>query len=137
MTEKKDIQKKNTQMTQVETTEVREATRPESVVVPATDLYEVEDGWVLEADLPGVTRDRLTVEIDQGVLTLRGEAHTGRSGALLHHEFSPVIYERRLRVGNRVQVDAIAADLGHGVLTLRLPKAAEAKLKKITVAVNE
>lgn len=136
MTEKKDIQKKNAEVTQVETTEVREAARPESVVVPATDLYDVEDGWVLEADLPGVTRDRLSIEIDQGVLTLRGEAHTGRPGTLLHHEFSPVVYERRLRVGSRVNVDAIAADLSHGVLTLRLPKAEEAKPRKITVAVN-
>jgi HSP20 family protein len=129
-------EKKSQEVTKVETTEVAETLKPEAVVVPPTDLYEAGDAWILEADLPGVTRDRLSIEVDQGVLTLRGEAHTGRPGTLLHHEFSPVVYERRLRVGGQVDVEHISADLGHGVLTLRLPKAEQAKPRKISVAVN-
>jgi len=118
---------------EAETTAMVEAAKPENLFLPSTDLYQTEDGWVLEADLPGVTRDDLDIEVEQGVLTLNAEARTGRAGTVLHREFSPVVYRRRFQIGDQVDADRISARLENGVLTLGLPKAEAMKPRKIEV----
>jgi len=127
-------QKEKNLTTKEETTAVVENRKPVSVLIPSTDLYETEDGWVLEADLPGVTQDDLDIEFERGVLTLQAEARTGRAGTLRHREFSPAVYRRRFRIGDRVDADRISAKLEHGVLTLDLPKAEAVKPRKIEVS---
>lgn len=126
---------KETNLTpKAETTEVVEAARPKNLFLPSTDLYETEDGWVLEADLPGVTREDLDIEVEQGMLTLNAEARTGRAGTVLHREFRPVVYRRRFQIGDQVDADRISARLENGVLTLGLPKAEAMKPRQIKVS---
>lgn len=100
------------------------------------NLYEIENGWVIEADLPGVSREDLSIEVDQGVLTLQAGAHTGQAGRLFHQEFGPVTYLRRFRIGDRVDTDGISAKLVNGVLTLHLPLAEKAKPRMIEIKAN-
>lgn len=127
------MSKQETNLTPKETTAVVESGKPETVFLPSTDLYEQDDGWVLEADLPGVTQADLSIEVERGVLTLQAEPRTRRAGTLLHREFDPVVYRRRFKIGDLVDAEKISARLVNGVLTLDLPKAERAKPRKIEV----
>jgi HSP20 family molecular chaperone IbpA len=115
---------------------VNETRNHETVFRPDTDMRETRNGWVFEIDLPGVRREDLSLEVNDGVLTLRAEAKTGGEGRRIHAEFDPVIYERRIRVGDEVHVEGIRADLARGVLTLELPKAEAKKPRKIEVKIG-
>ena len=129
------MSKKEKNLTTNECTAVAERCRPERVIAPETDLHETEQGWVLEADLPGVSREDLRIEVDEGVMTIEAEARSGAPGRFIHREFGPVVFRRRFQLGNQVNLDSIAAELKDGVLTLRLPKAEEAKPRKIDIRV--
>ncbi len=100
------------------------------------DLYEIENGWIIEADLPGASRGDLSIQVDQGVLTLQAEARTGRAGRPFHQEFGPATYLRRFRVGDRVDAEGISAQLVNGVLTLHLPLAEKARPRVIEIKAN-
>jgi HSP20 family molecular chaperone IbpA len=93
---------------------------------PAVDIYETGDDLVLIADLPGVQEADLQLEVSQGVLTLEAPIHTG--GDEPSHRFY-----RQFKLSERIDGGAGEAALKDGVLTLRLPKVAEAKPKKIVV----
>lgn len=110
--------------------------KPETAFRPDADMRETADGWVFEIDLPGVRREHLRIEVNDGVLELSAEAHTGAAGRRVHAEFDPVIYQRRIRVGDEVDLERIGADLERGVLTLRLPKAEAKKPRKIEVKIG-
>ena len=97
---------------------------------PAVNLYETADGWTLEADLTGVTRDQLHIEVEQGVLTLHAEAHTGLPGTRVHAEFDPVIYDRKFQLGDTVDLEKISAALNDGVLRLTLPRVEASKPRR-------
>jgi len=129
----RSMSKKETNLTPKETTTAVESRQPETVFLPSTDLYEKDDGWVLEADLPGVTQADLDIEFERGVLTLQAKRHAERAGRLLHREFDPVVYRRRFKIGDLVDAERISARLVNGVLTLDLPKAEAVKPRKIKV----
>lgn len=93
---------------------------------PAVDIYETSDDLVMIADMPGAEEKDLQLEVSRGVLTL--EAAIGSSG-----EEPQRSYYRQFRLSERINADAGEATLKDGVLSLRLPKAEEAKPKKITV----
>ncbi len=110
--------------------------KTEACYTPSTDLYEVEGGWVLKADLPGVNRSDLDLQIDKGVLTLEATARTGQPGRCFHQEFNPATFYRRFDIGDLVNVENIDARLENGVLTLLLPMAEAVKPRKIKVNLN-
>jgi HSP20 family molecular chaperone IbpA len=108
----------------------------ERYVTPPVDIYEMPDGLVVRADVPGVTHEHLDVRVDNHVLTIRaqtGHAHPARS---TYREYEPVNYFRQFELNDKVDESKIRADLKHGVLTLTLPKAAEAKARKIAVTLS-
>jgi HSP20 family molecular chaperone IbpA len=126
-----------TENQEVMTQDQPEGTRmQERYVTPPVDIYEVPDGLVVTADVPGVTHDQLDVRVDNNVLTIR--AHTGYtpSAEAMYREFQLVNYFRQFELSDKVDQDKISADLKHGVLTLTLPKAEEAKPRKISVSVS-
>lgn len=115
----------------------REGTRSqERYVTPPVDIYETADGLVVKADLPGVAKEGLDVRVENGLLTIRGEAAHVAPGDPLYREYELLNFYRQFELNERVDQNKISAELKHGVLTLHLPKAEEAKPKKIEVSVS-
>ena len=118
------------------------ATQPEDTrtreryVTPAVDIYEMPEGLVVIADVPGVTPDHFDVRVDNHILTIWGQVAHGLSVAPTYREYELVNYFRQFDLSAKVDESQIAADLKHGVLTLTLSKVAEAQPRKIAVAVS-
>jgi HSP20 family molecular chaperone IbpA len=108
----------------------------ERYVAPPVDIYEVADGLVVTADVPGVTQDQIEVRVDNHILTIRSQASEHTVADPSYREYGLVSYFRQFELSDKVDEGKITADLKHGVLTLTLPKAEEAKPRKISVSVG-
>jgi HSP20 family molecular chaperone IbpA len=108
----------------------------DSWLTPAVDIFESEAALTLVADLPGVPKDRLSLGIDKGVLTIEALAPTLADEGALFREFGTTGYYRRFQLPDTLEFDKVAADLKDGVLTVRMPKAAKARPRKIEVTVH-
>ncbi len=108
------------------------------VVTPPVDIYELEDGVVLFADMPGVTKENLDVQVDKNVLTIKGEIGdvVPKDITPLYVEFNGKAYERAFTLGPDVDVSKIEASMNAGVLKIFLPKSEEVKPKKIEIKVE-
>lgn len=100
------------------------------------DVYETEGELVLTASLPGATRDDLEIEYEDRLLTVRGtvkqpELPEGAKSLLNERPFGTV--SRTLRLAHHLDVANSKATFVNGVLQVRLPKAAEARKKTITI----
>lgn len=96
-----------------------------------TDIRETEQSYILEADLPGFSREEIHAEIRDGVLTLRAEHkkendEKDEQGKYLRRERSYTSYQRRFSLDG-IKADEISAAFRDGVLTLTLPKEAPKK----------
>lgn len=112
----------------------REATRSsEHFVTPAVDIFESEQGLTLVADVPGLDREHLSIDIDKGILTLEGRAPSVQGGAEIYREFTMPRYYRQFQLPDSVDLSRISAEIQNGVLTLQLPKAEAAKPRRIEV----
>jgi HSP20 family protein len=115
----------------------RERTRAEErYVEPPVDIYETEEGLVLLADLPGVSREGLEVRLEDNVLTIEGQAKHAFGGEPVHREYELGHFFRQFDLSEQIDQGRIQAELKHGVLTLRLPKAEKAKPRKIDIKVE-
>ena len=113
-----------------------EATRQVRQYLPDVDIYETDDALMLVADMPGIRADQLDVRLEKDVLTIHGQASPVDVGerTLIHAEYEPGDYYRAFSLSDEIDRERIEASLKNGVLTLRLPKAASAKPKKIKIA---
>ena len=106
--------------------------------IPRSDIMETEDQYLLALDMPGVEEESIDITLEKHVLTISGqtvqEAPEGYS--LAHAEFRNGDYERSFRITDAIDRDAIEAVFQDGVLRLMLPKAEEAKARKISVEVK-
>ncbi len=103
-------------------------------LTPLANILETKDAYVLEAELPGVTKDGLEVSVENGELTLVGR----RSAAVpecrtVYRESRGLDYRRSFELDPAIDTTRIEAKLDQGVLTLTLPKAEFVKPRKITV----
>ncbi|HSK31091.1 MAG TPA: Hsp20/alpha crystallin family protein [Candidatus Limnocylindria bacterium] len=115
----------------------REGTRSqERYVTPPVDIYENGEGLVVKADLPGVAKEGLDVRVENNLLTIRGKSAHVAPGEPIYREYELVNFFRQFELNERVDQSKISADLKHGVLTLLLPKAEEAKPRKIDVRID-
>lgn len=122
---------------QGETPKSREDTRSQQrYIAPPVDIYETPEALVVLADLPGVSKEDLDVRVDKNLLTIHGTVSHGVHGDLIYREYELVNYFRQFELTNNVDQSRISAELRHGVLTLSLPKAEEAKPKRIEVRVS-
>jgi HSP20 family protein len=115
----------------------REETRARNnYLSPAVDIYETKDGLLVMADLPGVDKSGLEINVEQGVLTL--EAHVGgeSAGDEVSREFVLRSFYRQFRLPDSIDASASSAVLKDGVLTLNLPRAAAAKPRRIEVTTH-
>lgn len=100
---------------------------------PAVDIFEQDGELTLLADMPGVTTEQLQIDIDQGLLTIEAVAEASSQGDALSREFGPSGYYRQFRLPEHIDLNQVDAQLNHGVLSLKLPKSAEALPKRIEV----
>jgi len=106
----------------------REENQPEAVsqerfLRPACDVYENDDEWLIIADVPGVEKDTLTLNLDKDDLTIEGRREgQGYAG-----------YRRAFTLPAGVDGDKVLAKMDRGVVTIHLPKAASIKPRQITV----
>ncbi len=114
--------------------EAREVTEEVRQIVPPVDIYETGDDVVLIADVPGVTKENLKLDIDKDELTISGAfaEHNG-GGKRLIDEFAYGEYRRTFTLGDTVDREKIAARLEDGILTLTLPKIERVKPRKIAI----
>jgi len=111
------------------------AREPAAVMfAPRVDVFETEDALLLYADVPGVKAEDVDVHFERGELTLHGRCVPPRvDAALVQAEYGVGDYHRVFTINEQVDPENITAELKHGVLTVRLPKAEAVKPKKITV----
>jgi HSP20 family molecular chaperone IbpA len=115
----------------------KEATRTQDLyMTPPVDIYETRDGLVMMADLPGVSQDGLGVEVDNHLLTIQGMTRSEAPGEVVYREYELANFYRQFEISDRINSTRISAELNHGVLKLTLPKAEEAKSRKIEVKVT-
>jgi HSP20 family protein len=120
------------------------ATTPASGVtprrwLPATDLIESETHYVLRADLPGVSEDDISVELDHDVLTISGERKAQqqeRKGGYVRVERATGSFRRSLRLPEGVDAEAITAGFDRGVLEVSVPKPEQPKPRKVQITVG-
>jgi HSP20 family molecular chaperone IbpA len=106
---------------QNETDKALEATRTRQARVPRVDIYENDQELLLLADMPGVASEQLKLAIEPPELRIET---TGTDGAA---------FARTFTVDERIAVAEASAELRHGVLTVRLPKAASQKPRQIPI----
>jgi len=104
-------------------------------VSPNVNIVENKDGYVLEAEMPGVAKDGLEINLEENVLTIVGRRQAGPTiGNLLYRESNPADYRRVFELDPSIEAGKISAQIEQGVLTLTLPKAERVKPRRITVS---
>jgi HSP20 family protein len=107
--------------------------------VPTLDAWETEDALVYAFDLPGVPQDKISVEVEDGALTVSAVRERSEEVSQEHfHRFERRYgtFERAVALPQGVSEDAIAASYKDGVLEIRIPKPEQAKPKKIEIATD-
>lgn len=110
-----------------------EKTRELRTAIPSVDIYENDNEILLHADMPGVKKDDVSVNIDNGTLSLSGVRRFDNKGVSTWEEFSEVEYVRSFSVPQSIKVEQVEAELKDGVLKLHLPKSEAAKPKMIEI----
>jgi HSP20 family protein len=105
--------------------------------MPAMDLVETDEHFVLRADLPGIAEDDVKIELEDGTLTISGERkaeHESRNEGFYRVERSFGTFSRSLTLPKGVDADAVTANFDRGVLEVRIPKPEERKPRRIEIA---
>lgn len=126
-----------TQKQEIETSNGAERTRSMRLYLPPVDIYSAEDGIVILADMPGVDERNVDITVEKNVLTISGFVTTDvpapEGYELTYHEYGIGDFQRSFTLSDEVDSNGIEASLSKGVLRLDLPKAPEAKARKISV----
>jgi HSP20 family protein len=104
--------------------------------IPAVDVREEKDRFVVQADLPGVAPTDIDVTAEKGVLTLRGERKQEKREESAGYERIERVsgsFTRRFALPENAQADAIKARFTHGVLEVSIPKQPEVAAKRVVV----
>ena len=105
--------------------------------IPAMDLVESGDHYVLQADLPGVAEQDINIELEAGVLKISGERRPARSeGGYRRIERAHGSFSRSLALPDGVDADAVEASFDRGVLEVRIPKPEQIKPRKVAITVG-
>ena len=113
-----------------------EITIPSRVFLPTTDIYETQDALNVVMEMPGVQKNNVDVAIENDVLRVNGRIDFGKYEELqpIYTEYNIGHYSRSFRLTSKIDQSKISAEMKDGVLSLVLPKVAEAKPRAISVA---
>ena len=133
-TKSKELEVQDQELVQEETERTREC----RCFVPRTDIYEAGDEIILELDMPGLNENAIEITLEKNVLYVKGFSQVDDPDeyTLTFAEYEPGDYERSFRVSDTIAKDKIEAVYNDGVLRLTLPKAEQAKARKIAVKVS-
>lgn len=110
---------------------------PMQWTTPRADVLHNGEETILRLDLPGITKDQLSINVEKSILTVEAVFAAGNpDDRFLHREFAPTGFRRRFELSDELDTANIRAELTAGVLTLTIPKLAAAKPRKITVIVD-
>jgi HSP20 family protein len=102
-------------------------------LTPLANIVETADGYVLEAEMPGVTKSGLEITVENGELTIVGRRQKEHPGQPIYRESRDWDYRRVFELDPSIDVNNISAKVENGLLRLHLPKAESVKPRKITV----
>ena len=108
--------------------------------IPAMDLVETDEHFVLKADLPGLTDEDVHIDVEDRVLTVSGERkseHEDKREGYVRVERSYGAFRRSLTLPKGVDAEAVSASFDKGVLEIRIPKPEERKPRKVAIQVGE
>jgi HSP20 family protein len=101
---------------------------------PAVNIYETQDEYVLEAELPGWSREQVDINFENNVLTLSGHRDLNGDGRnWLRVEGLTGSFSRSFTVSSQIDASRVEAEMKDGVLTVHLPKREEAKPRQIEI----
>ena len=123
-------------MKTTESGQVQRQAEREVVLRPAVDIYEDSAGITVKADLPGVSRDRLDVQVDGNNLTIEAVIDMPEGMEALYADVDATRFRRSFTLSNELEADKIGAEMNNGELTLRLPKRAEVQPRKIEISAS-
>jgi HSP20 family protein len=107
--------------------------------IPAMDLVETDDHFVLKADLPGLTDEDVKIDVEDDVLTVSGERkseHEDKGEGYVRVERSYGSFRRSLTLPEGVDPEAVTASFDRGVLEVRIPKPEERKPRRVAIQVG-
>jgi HSP20 family protein len=121
--EKREVEKK------------QETTIPARTFLPTTDIFETEQALTILMEMPGVDKSKVDVNVEDGVLTIQGQIDFTKYEGMqpVYTEYNIGNYRRGFSLSNKIDQGRIRAEMADGVLKLVLPKAEEAKPRRISV----
>ena len=122
------------QTTKEPQTTTKNNSRREDYIAPEVNIFETKDGYVLEAEMPGVNKQGLEITLENNELTLVGHRdNESFPGEPLFRERRLADYRRVFELDPAIDTGKISAKMDQGVLTLTLPKSEKVKPRKIRV----
>jgi len=114
----------------------QEATAPARTFMSTTDIFEAEGALTMVLEMPGVDKSNVDINIEDGVLTIEGRLEFAKYEEMqpVYTEYNIGNYRRSFTLSNKIDQTKISAEMKDGVLTLLLPKAEEAKPRRIAVS---
>lgn len=119
-----------------ELTQAEERTEAGRFFSPHTDIHETDRAVVVSMEVPGVDKDAIDLQLDKGVLTVKGTIDSTKYESLrpIYSEYNVGNFVRTFTVSPKIDASGISATVADGVLTIELPKAKEALARRIAVS---
>ncbi|HET7154782.1 MAG TPA: Hsp20/alpha crystallin family protein [Hyphomicrobiaceae bacterium] len=114
----------------------QEATVPSRLFMPTADIFEAEHALTVVLEMPGVEKSNVDISVEAGVLTIEGRLDFSKYEGMqpVYTEYNVGHYRRSFTLSNKIDQTKIGAEMRDGVLTITLPKAEEAKPRRISVS---
>jgi HSP20 family protein len=110
------------------------STEQTAYVAPYVDIEAAESGYILHAEMPGVSRDGIQITVEDGNLVLVGHRQPASTSAeALHRETRALSYRRVYELDPSIDANRISARIDQGILTVNLPKSENLKPRRITL----
>jgi HSP20 family molecular chaperone IbpA len=119
-------------------TRTEQERRSDAALLPPVDVIEDSTGITLRADLPGVSKDKLHLQVEGDTLTIEGEVNiaTPEGMEASYAEVGVPRYRRTFTLSKELEPGKVSAELRNGVLNLRIPKAEHAQPRRIDIKVS-
>ena len=113
-----------------------EGTIPARVFVPVTDIFETPEALTVVLEMPGVDRNSIEANVENDIVTIEGRIDFTKYEGMqpVYTEYNVGHYARSFQISNKIDQGKISAEMNDGVVTLVLPKAEQAKARRIKVA---
>jgi HSP20 family protein len=120
---------------EITTTDDSERTRDRQCFIPRADIYETDDHIILVADIPGADENSTDITLEKNVLTINANIdwNMPEDYGLNYGEYGIGDYQRSFTLSDEIDREKIEATISNGILRLSLPKAGQAKMRKISV----